>query len=527
LRFAPKLAYVAAVAVFFWVAARCHLPGQGFTYLLELGDLQDARYLPELREANHFELPDSYGYDAQFYAELAMRPHLSDPALASAVDDLPYRARRMLFSWTAWVFGGGDPIRALNAYAVQSLASWLLLAFVLLRWFPTTSWGSFLRWAFVMFSFGMCHCLRASLVDGPSLLLIAIGVALIEKDRLWLGAAVLGLSGLGRETNVLAGAALAPNKNSVPAWKLFLVRLAIVVLPIALWAWVLLRWLGPGGAGRPGNFGALFSGYLWKMSDTLQVIRHEKPFLTAPQNLTTLAALAVQACFFWARRRWKEPWWRIGASYSLLMAVLGVSVWAGYPPAAARVLLPMTLAFNILVPRGRGWWWVLLLGNLNVLASPDVLRLPSRESYRLVGPRDLRMVAATGHLVEPVFDERWYPPENSSFEFWRWSDGPSSFSIRNPQGFALVADITFELRSNDDRPISILQGGRTLWQGWLRNHARAKIELRGIRLEPGDTVWSFETPMPAGPPRGKVRGQPVFNLRNLTINLLGRADSRI
>jgi hypothetical protein len=203
---------------------------------------------------------------------------------------------------------------------------------------------------------------------------------------------------------------------------------------------------------------------------------------------------------------------------------LGISVWAGYPAAAARVLLPMTLAFNIFVPRTRGWWFVLLLGNLNVLASPDVLRLPSRESYRLEGPGDLRM-SATGHIVEPVFDERWYPPEHSSFEYWRWSDGPSTMSIRNPQDFTLTADITFSLRSTTNRSVTISQDGKILWQGFLHDRIRAAVELRGIQLAPGNTVWSFDTPMPSGPRQGVIRGPPVFNLRNLDIHITGRAAS--
>ena len=523
LRLSPRLAYAGAIAVFIWVAARCYIPGQGFTYLLEMGDRQNERYLPELRAMNHFELPDSYGYDAQFYAEIAMRPHLTDPALATAVDDLPYRARRILFSWTAWALGRGDPVQALKMYAVQSLVSWVALSALLLRWFPAASWGNFFRWGCVLFSFGMAHCLRASLVDGPSLLLLAAGMALVESRRPWLGAAILGVSGLGKETNVLAATVFAPTGNSGRAWARSAGRIALVALPIALWLWALERMLGTTSPGQ-GNFASPFSAYFAKWADSLGALRHEKPFLTAPQNIATLVALSVQACFFAFRRRWKEAWWRIGATYAVLMAILGAAVWAGYPPAAARVLLPMTLAFNLLVPKGGSWWLVLLFGNLNVLATPDVLRLPSPQSYRVVGPGDLRMVAATGQVVEPVFDERWYPPEHSSFEFWRWSDGPSTLSLRNPQRFALMVDIRFSLRANDVRSISITQDGRVLWQGLLHNHVRAPVELRGIRLEPGDTVWEFATPRPGGPGHGVVRGPPLFNVRNMEIDVLSRAD---
>jgi len=184
----------------------------------------------------------------------------------------------------------------------------------------------------------------------------------------------------------------------------------------------------------------------------------------------------------------------------------------------------MALAFNILVPRGRKWWLVLLLGNLNVLASRDVLILPSPESYRLEGPKDLRIVPSTGHIVEPVFDRRWYPPEHSYLEFWRWSDGPSSLVLRNPQPFSLRADLTFSLHATAVRPVTVRDGGRVLWSGKVPPGKGTKIEARGLLLPPGDTLLVFDTPAPPGFKDGPARGPPVFNLRNLVIILLGRAD---
>ena len=278
-------------------------------------------------------------------------------------------------------------MRAANAYAAQSLAAWLLLALLLLKWFPPAGWGNFFRWGCVLFSFGMCHSLRASLVDGPSLLMIAFGLALLEWKRPWMAAAVLGLSGLGRETNVLAGTALAPHEISAGAWGRSLARGALVLLPIAVWTWFVWRLLGS-YKGGDGNFAAPFLGYFGKWRDSFRDLAHEKPFLTAPQNMATLAALAVQLAFFALRRRWSEPWWRVGATYAALMAVLGASVWAGYPPAAARVLLPMTLAFNILVPEGQG------------LVAGAAARKPERAGFprraRFAEPRKLPDRGAKG-----------------------------------------------------------------------------------------------------------------------------------
>lgn len=97
------------------------------------------------------------GYDAQYYAQIAMRPWLTNRALNEAMDSMPYRARRILFSWTAYGLGGGDPARALHIYAVQNIVCWFLLAGLLLRWFPATSWENFFA--------GAEYCFRSGCVS--------------------------------------------------------------------------------------------------------------------------------------------------------------------------------------------------------------------------------------------------------------------------------------------------------------------------------------------------------------------------
>ena len=71
---------------------------------------------------------------------------------------------------------------------------------------------------------------------------------------------------------------------------------------------------------------------------------------------------------------WKNPWWRVGISYVLLMVVLGPNVWAGYSGSATRVLLPMTFAFNVILPRDLWFWPLFALGNLTVLHSLEVIQ---------------------------------------------------------------------------------------------------------------------------------------------------------
>lgn len=522
-----RLAYVATAGFFLWICAQFYIPGKGFTYLVTFGTKVSERYIPPLRDGtiNHYEQEDSYGYDAQYYAQIAMRPWLSNPALNRAVDSLPYRARRILFAWTAYGLALGDPARALHIYAVQNIVCWFALALLLLRWFPPVNWGNFARWFGVLFSFGLCFSVRGSLVDGPSLLLIAVGVALAETGWLWSSALLLGVAGLGKETNILAATTLPlPTRaGGFRAWVLFVARGLIVLIPLALWLECLWFWLASSGDAGARNFARPLFGYMAKWAETLAQLRTEGIGSVAQWSVLMLVAITAQALFFALRPRWRDPWWRLGAAYTVLMLVLGDAVWEGYPGAASRVLLPMTLAFNILVPRGRAWWLLLVLGNLTVVYTSDTLKPPGRESYHLHGPRELIMIEKTGQTLEAVFsDQEWYLPERSRFDYWRWSRGSAHITLRNPLPFAVVADIGFDLKSNDERLVTVSAGEQVLWSGGTLRTLRG-VKLHGVRLDPGDTVWNFETNLPAEFP---VNGDPrslAFSLRNLTINVAARA----
>ena len=518
LRFFPGLAYVATVAAFLFICSHFYLPGKGFTYLIEFGEREEAHYLPELRAINHYSLPDSNGYDGQAYAQIAMRPHLGDPVLQEAIGNVSYRGRRILFSWTAWLLAGGNPARALHIFSVQNILAWLLLAGLLLRWFPPVNWNNWVRWVGVMFSFGLCFSVRGSLLDGPSLVLIAGSMLLLESGRPWLGAALLGISGLGRETNILALAAIVPEGRTRRAWLVAIGRWALALLPLLLWTAILSWRFGHGGETGARNFAAPFAGYVGKWAE-IGVFARDKPAWIVWRSVFIHVGLTAQWAFFVLRPRWRDRWWRLGAAYAALLVVLGPAVWEGYPGAAARVLLPMALAFNILVPRGRSWWILLLLGNLSVFASPDWLRPPGRESFRAEGPRDLRIVAGSGKTVEALFDEHWRGPEKSWLEYWQWTGGDAAVVFRNPHPFPVPARISFDLRAKGRRIVTVQTADRTLWMGVVDPGNPRKVRLPEILLPPGDMPWRFTTDRPPVPPSADDPRALAFSLRNLEIDL--------
>jgi len=82
--------------------------------------------------------------------------------------------------------------------------------------------------------------------------------------------------------------------------------------------------------------------------------------------LVGIPSLFLQALVLGWRRVPSDPWWRIGAAYGVLMVFLGPWVWSGYW-AACRAVLPLTVAFNLLLPAGRCFWPLWIAGNLTLL----------------------------------------------------------------------------------------------------------------------------------------------------------------
>jgi biotin-[acetyl-CoA-carboxylase] ligase BirA-like protein len=276
--------------------------------------------------------------------------------LKESIDNLPYRARRILPSWVAWGLGLGQSEWIVQVFAVLNVGVWLVLGWVLLRWLPPDSWSNLLRWGGVMFSHGMCMSVRNSLADAPGLLLVALTVAAVERGRKPTAVVALGAALLTKETSLLAGMALIPKRGSGRgAWAWALALGALAVMPFVAWLGYVHWQAGPNNDAGLGNFARPLAGLAEKIGVVLGEISAGK---TAPEfigSLLVVIALVTQAAFLLLRREPEKPWWRVGAGFAVLMLCVAQPVWEGYPGAATRVLLPMMLAFNVLVPRGRRW----------------------------------------------------------------------------------------------------------------------------------------------------------------------------
>ncbi len=452
-----RLARVGLLVFFAWLAGRHWHPYYGFTRFLQMDAASAAATLPELRAAPIFTYAD--GYDGHYYAQLAARPAVNDPALSGAIDNVGYRARRILLSWLAWAAGGGDPVAAVRAYAGLNLVLWAGLATLLWRTFPGTTWRETLAWAGVLFSAGVLHSVRLGLTDLLALLLVAGAAFCAERGQRGPLTALLGLGGLARET-VLLGAVilLPPGRPSLQSWVRAAGWAALCAGPLAAWLWYLRSVLGPTEAGLR-NFALPLTGWAGKWGEMIFRLRTEPDQYLALTGLLAQLSLTVQVAYLLVRPKPQDHWWRLGAVYGGLLLVLGPAVWEGHPGAATRVLLPLTLAFNVLAVRGRAGLSWLVPGNLSVLSGVLVFWTVPLAPHELAAGRGI----AGAFVVQA--DTRWHAIERGRDKTWAWCAQAGGIELKlwpRPTG---PVEIQLAVRGITVRPLEIRQDGRELWRG--------------------------------------------------------------
>jgi hypothetical protein len=364
------------VAIFVSSIARFYHPGTGFTALI--GFPRGHKYeAPQLRALPHYQYPEWASYDGQFYAQRGFDPFIRDPAVDRAMDLPPFRARRILFSWTAYAAGFGRPAWILEAYALQNVIAWLLLAMLLTRWMPPRTPRGLALWCACLLSHGLLWSVRFSLLDGPSLLVTAFAIKLSEDGHPLASAVAVGVNGLARETNVL-GAFAQPPPRDVRSLARVLCAAVLVVLPLLIWEdylYSIYRSTIFAGADRIPPVGA---GLIQTARGVWEALRAMGIFSPAGLQVSVVLPLLVQAGYTTSRLQFRDPWWRVAVGYVLLMLVMDAVLWSPATGAITRVMLPLTVGFNVLLARetrpSRFWPWF-ALGNLHLIPAMWVMPL--------------------------------------------------------------------------------------------------------------------------------------------------------
>ncbi len=479
---------LAAVLLFLGLVARFWHPVYGFTAFLQLDASNNDRKIAAFRAIPVYVYRDTGGYDGLYYAQIAYHPSLAAAELRPAIDGLAFRGRRILAPLAAWTLALGNPAWIVHVYSLLNVAAWLAVAALLWRLLAVGDGRGWLAWAGVLFSAGALSSVRFALTDLVALAILAGAMLAAERGRQ--GAAVAGMAaaGLARETSLVALPGLweRPWMSRRNAFALF-----ISLAPLAAWVGY-VRWrVGPGLAGAR-NFAWPLAGWVQKWLATLAAMRTEGDRLLVWTTLLATLGLTAQAAYFLMRPRWKERWWRAGAGYVALFLFLGAAVWEGFPGAATRVLLPLTLAFNVLAERDRAPLRWLLAGNLTVAAGLLAVKDVPRD------PAELAAMRARGTACVATLGEGWYGSERASGDTWVWCRGRGAVSIEAWPKDAQTLRLEFGARSLVPRALILRQAGREIWRGAV-GVERTSRQSVAVQLAGGRAEVEFDTDAPAVP----------------------------
>jgi hypothetical protein len=364
---------IGLVILFLAAVARFYHPGTGFTALIGFPPAGPSEP-PALQAIPHYQSP-LVSYDGQFYAQRALDPLLGDPTIDHGMDLAPFRARRILFSWTAYLLGLGRPAWILEAYALQNVACWLIIAVLVTRWLNPVSGRGLALWCAVLFSHGLLWSVGLALLDGPSLVLTMCAMLAVESNHPWRSAAIVGVAALGRETNVLVAVA-QPIPTSGRGWLRLVVSALLVVLPLLIWMDYLRSIYRSTTLVGTDSFVLLGTGLASGWGEALSVATRRWSDGIGPACI--IVSLAAQAVFVFVRRDYASPWWRVACAYAVMLLFLDPVLAHPQTGAITRVMLPLTVGFNVLLAKelrpARFWPWF-LTGNLHLLPALHVLPL--------------------------------------------------------------------------------------------------------------------------------------------------------
>jgi hypothetical protein len=482
LRWGLVLAFMVAIARF-WS------PFFGFTAFLQADAVTAARLPATLRDAPVFIHENVGRYDGAYYAQIATDPALRDPDLNVAVDALGYRARRILMSAVAWVAAGGEPVGALQAYAWINLVAWLLLAAILARVLPVAGgWRATVAWCAVLLAGGTLGSVRLALIDLPAATLLAAGLLLVEGGRRGWAVGCLALAGLVRETALLGAGLLWPGarlgRAELTRWSAGVV---VAALPLVAW-WMYVHFAVEASDAGTANFTLPLAGWLGKWAELWRLSAVESNRGLVLRGWLDCIAITVQAAYLLRYRDAQNAWWRVGIAFVALGALLGPAVWEGLPGAYARVLLPLTLCFNVLAARQRAAIRWMVLGNLSLVSGVWALAELPGAPHQLTDARS----GAYQYVVET--DARWSVAEWNRSHRWAWCDEAGGVSVRTwPHQPELRVELS--VRGVTPRELEVWHAGRVVWSGRISDRPEW-IRLPALPTDKGRLTLELRSPTP-------------------------------
>lgn len=524
----------AAFAILLSIYVRVYSPAYGLTRLIVVGSEFNRRGIAVYQATPKYidpYPPHRWGFDGQQYAQIALDPLLRDPRLKTAIDNPPYRARRILLPWLAWLGGLGHPFWILNVYAALNLVFWLGFAVTMTVLFRPHGWTGLAGFAAMLLTCGVIESMWASLADFPAFNLMTLAVLVGGGG----GAGVLALAALTRETSLFGLVGLWDFK---PPWRETLkrnLRLSfIAAVPMALWfayvAWRLrmsetvdgdnLDWPLRGIMGKLGEFSIVaVHGHIRWHRWFFEI--YKSPELHA---LLTIIALLTQCIYILTHRAWENRLWRVAIFFVPFFLCIGAPSWESHF-TVTRHALPITLAFNLLLAMrpSRRWLVWFLLGNCfvpfgiyqfyNYLGANRVPPPPPPEC-QIVFPTTLSQIP-----VSISFDQGWSDHQWNEKGGWRWATGArADMLITNPTNESFNAELSFLAESANPRNLKVEVLGSNVWGNSL---PASLLQVRTTRflLPPGVTRVDFSTSQDLAPPESGDNRMVAFRVQDMQLSL--------
>jgi hypothetical protein len=503
---------VTAVVLFLVLVGRFWHPVFGFTSFLQFNAEPTKPGITHFQKFPVFSYQDTGGYDGQYYAQIAYDLTLRSPELPGAIDNLSYRARRILPSFLAWTLAGGRPEWIVHVYSVLNIVCWLIFAALAWRLLAVSDLRSWLAWAGLLFSAGCLHSVRLALTDLIATTLIAAAMFAQERNQRRLSPWGFAAASLSKETAVLSlGGLIRGAWNDKHTWARFAIAVAVAIVPLGLWLLYIRHAVGAADQGWS-NFAVPLSGLFVKWRESLNGLAHTNDPALAWSTWLAVVGVTVQSLWLATRPQVRAPWWWLGAPYVALTAFLGTAVWEGHPGAFTRVLLPLQLAFNILAVRHRAWIVVIVAGNVGLFSG--LLTLCNTR----VNPAEFGAGRSGSHAVVARAGSGWFPTEATWSQTRTWSSGDARMLIEHwPRDAEHAVRVEFSIRAFTPRLLQIRQRGKILWEGHL-GRDRQRVRIDGINLTKGVSELEFITDQPASPESDSPGARRLaFALYNLTI----------
>ena len=177
------------------------------------------------------------------------------------------------------------------------------------------------------------------------------------------------------------------------------------------------------------------------------------------------------------------------------MLVLGPAVWEGLQ-AVPRVLLPMTIAFNILFSRKLFLIPILVFANtLTFVGISSFEPKLIEERFEMVDESNLAYDPSTNEYSYLEFTNGWSINEGKKSRYWRWSQGDSVAEFFVPRNQSIEVEFSFTPKTISPRDIILEVNGEHIWQA-ENEQLYGDVYTIPLILIPGNNTLRFYSPTP-------------------------------